>query len=60
MTMHRSRLAAVNFKSGSAVLSADSKTTLDDIASKAMNAKGYVLEVSGFADSRGSSILIAS
>ncbi len=46
--------AAVNFKSGSAVLSPDSKTTLDDIASKALNAKGYVLEVSGFADSRGS------
>jgi outer membrane protein OmpA-like peptidoglycan-associated protein len=46
--------AAVNFRSGSAVLSADSKTTLDDIASKALNAKGYVLEVSGFADSRGS------
>jgi outer membrane protein OmpA-like peptidoglycan-associated protein len=46
--------AAVNFKSGSAVLTADSKTTLDDIASKALNAKGYVLEVSGFADSRGS------
>jgi outer membrane protein OmpA-like peptidoglycan-associated protein len=46
--------AAVNFRSGSSVLSAESKTTLDDIASKALNAKGYVLEVSGFADSRGS------
>ena len=46
--------AAVNFRSGSAVLSTEAKTTLDDIASKAMNAKGYVLEVSGFADSRGS------
>ena len=46
--------SAVNFRSGSAVLSPDSKTTLDDIASKALNAKGYVLEVSGFADSRGS------
>jgi len=46
--------AAVNFKSGSTVLSPESKTTLDDIASKAMNAKGYVLEVSGFADARGS------
>src|SRR4026208_889996 len=45
---------AVNFKSGSAVLSPDAKTKLDDIASKALNAKGYVLEVSGFADSRGS------
>ena len=46
--------AAVNFRSGSAVLLPESKTTLDDIASKALNAKGYVLEVSGFADSRGS------
>jgi len=45
---------AVNFKSGSTVLSPESKTALDDIASKALNAKGYVLEVSGFADSRGS------
>jgi outer membrane protein OmpA-like peptidoglycan-associated protein len=46
--------AAVNFKTGSAVLSPDAKTKLDDIASKAMNAKGYVLEVSGYTDSRGS------
>src|SRR4026207_242985 len=46
--------AAVNFKTGSSVLSPESKITLDDIASKALNAKGYVLEVSGFADSRGS------
>ena len=47
-------IAAVNFKSGSAVLSPDSKTKLDDIATKALNAKGYVLEVSGFADTNGS------
>src|ERR1051326_6898384 len=46
--------AAVNFKTGSAVLSPDAKSTLDQLASKAMNAKGYVLEVSGYADSRGS------
>ena len=46
--------AAVNFKTGSAVLLPESKTALDDIASKALNAKGYVLEVSGYADSRGS------
>ena len=46
--------AAVNFRSGSAVLNADAKAALDEIASKAMNAKGYVLEVQGFADSRGS------
>lgn len=47
-------VAAVNFKTGSAILNADSKTKLDDIASKAMNAKGYVLEVSGYADATGS------
>src|SRR5262252_7990324 len=45
--------AAVNFRSGSAVLNADAKTSLDAIATKALNAKGYVLEVTGFADSTG-------
>jgi OmpA-OmpF porin, OOP family len=45
---------AVNFKSGSALLSADSKTKLDEIATKALNARGYVLEVSGYADATGS------
>jgi outer membrane protein OmpA-like peptidoglycan-associated protein len=45
---------AVNFKVGSAVLSPDSKAKLDEVAAKALNAKGYVLEVSGFADSTGS------
>jgi OOP family OmpA-OmpF porin len=45
---------AVNFKTGSAVLSADSKTKLDELATKALNSKGYVLEVSGFTDSTGS------
>jgi outer membrane protein OmpA-like peptidoglycan-associated protein len=45
---------AVNFKTGSAVLSPESKTSLDDIATKALNAKGYVLEVSGYADTTGS------
>jgi OmpA-OmpF porin, OOP family len=45
---------AVNFKVGSAVLSADSKTKLDELATKALNAKGYVVEVSGFADASGS------
>ncbi len=45
---------AVNFKSGSAILSKDSKSQLDEIATKALNSKGYVLEVSGFADTTGS------
>ncbi|HEY5885601.1 MAG TPA: OmpA family protein [Pyrinomonadaceae bacterium] len=47
-------VTAVNFRTGSAVLSPDSKTKLDEIATKAMNAKGYVLEVTGFADATGS------
>jgi OOP family OmpA-OmpF porin len=45
---------AVNFRTGSAVLSPDSKTKLDEIATKALNAKGYVLEIAGFADATGS------
>jgi outer membrane protein OmpA-like peptidoglycan-associated protein len=45
---------AVNFKTGSAVLSLDSKAKLDELATKALNAKGYVVEVSGFADATGS------
>lgn len=45
---------AVNFKVGSAVLSVDSKAKLDELATKALNSKGYVVEVSGFADATGS------
>jgi len=47
-------VAAVNFKIGSAVLLPDAKSKLDEIATKAMNAKGYVIEVSGYADTTGS------
>ena len=46
--------AAVNFRVGSAVLSREAKTQLDEIAKQAFNAKGYVIEVSGFASSDGS------
>jgi outer membrane protein OmpA-like peptidoglycan-associated protein len=46
--------ATVNFRLGSAVLQPEAKTKLDEIATKALNAKGYVLEVTGFADSTGS------
>src|SRR3989454_8877921 len=44
---------AVNFRAGSSVLTADGKAKLDAIATKALNAKGYVLEVTGFADATG-------
>jgi len=47
-------VAAVNFKVNSAILSPDSKSKLDELATKALNAKGYVLEVSGYADATGS------
>ncbi|HWN10665.1 MAG TPA: OmpA family protein [Pyrinomonadaceae bacterium] len=45
---------AVNFRTGSAALSADSKAKLDELATQALNAKGYVVEVSGFTDATGS------
>jgi len=45
--------AAVNFKVNSAVLNDDAKAKLDEVASKALNSKGYVVEISGFTDSTG-------
>lgn len=47
-------VAAINFRVNSAVLSKDEKVKLDDVATKALNSKGYVVEVSGFADATGS------
>ncbi|MFN2510459.1 MAG: OmpA family protein [Pyrinomonadaceae bacterium] len=44
---------AVNFRSGSSILSKDSKMQLDEVATKALNSKGYVIEVSGFTDTSG-------
>lgn len=46
-------MMAVNFRPGSAVLSPQAKSQLDQIANKAFSAKGYVIEVSGYADSTG-------
>ena len=45
---------AVNFRTGSSVLNADAKEKLDAIATKALNSKAYVLEVTGYADATGS------
>ena len=45
---------SVNFRPSSAILSKEAKTQLDEVATKALNSKGYVLEVSGFADATGS------
>jgi outer membrane protein OmpA-like peptidoglycan-associated protein len=44
---------AVNFKVNSAILSDESKTKLDELATMAMNTKGYVIEVSGYTDATG-------
>jgi len=45
---------AVNFRVGSAVISKTAQADLDKLAAKALNAKGYVIEVAGFADATGS------
>ncbi|HWS56258.1 MAG TPA: OmpA family protein [Pyrinomonadaceae bacterium] len=45
---------AVLFRVGSAVLRPEAKAQLDTVAQQALQAKGYVLEVSGFASADGS------
>jgi OmpA-OmpF porin, OOP family len=44
----------VFFKTGSAVVSAEGKATLNEVAREAPKTKGYVISVLGYADSRGS------
>ncbi len=46
--------ATVNFRVNSAVLSPEAKASLDEVASSATSMKGYVIEVTGFASSDGS------
>jgi outer membrane protein OmpA-like peptidoglycan-associated protein len=46
--------ATVNFKVNSAILSPEAKASLDEVASAATSMKGYVIEVTGFASSDGS------
>jgi len=43
----------INFKVGSAVLSPDAKSMLDQIATQAKTEKGFVIEVRGFASADG-------
>lgn len=45
---------SVNFKVNSAVLSPEAKRQLDELAQRAMAAKGYMIEVAGHTDSTGS------
>ena len=44
---------AVNFKVNSSVINDDAKAKLDDLATKALSTKGYVIEIAGFTDSTG-------
>jgi outer membrane protein OmpA-like peptidoglycan-associated protein len=46
--------ATVNFKVNSAVLSPEAKASLDEVATTAATLKGYMIEVTGFASSEGS------
>ena len=45
--------ATVNFKVGSAILSPEAKTSLDQVAAASTTLKGYVIEVTGFASADG-------
>jgi outer membrane protein OmpA-like peptidoglycan-associated protein len=45
--------SSIIFRRRSAVLSRDAKAQLDEVAGQALAAKGYVLEVSGFASAEG-------
>lgn len=45
---------AVTFRTNSAVLSPEAKTSLDDLAAKTQNAKAFMIEVAGHTDSTGS------
>ena len=46
-------VTAINFRVNSAVLSREAKQQLDDLATKAMSAKGYVIEITGYTDASG-------
>jgi len=45
--------ATVNFRVGSAVLSPEAKTSLDEVATASEGLKGYSIEITGFASSDG-------
>jgi outer membrane protein OmpA-like peptidoglycan-associated protein len=50
-------MKTVNFKVGSAILTPEAKTMLDEIATQAKTEKAFVIEVRGFASSDGSTAL---
>jgi outer membrane protein OmpA-like peptidoglycan-associated protein len=45
--------STVNFRVNSAILSPESKASLDQVAQAAMTMKGYVIEITGFASAEG-------
>ena len=45
--------SSINFKLNSAELNEEAKATLDQLASKVKDSKGYVLEIQGFTDKTG-------
>jgi len=45
---------SVNFRTNSAILSPEAKATLDGLATKAMSARAFMIEVAGHTDSTGS------
>ena len=53
VSTRRSADSARSIRTGSSVLLPDAKTKLDEIATKALNAKAYVVEVTGHADATG-------
>jgi outer membrane protein OmpA-like peptidoglycan-associated protein len=48
------KTTTVNFRVGSAMLSPEAKTMLDELAAQAKSEKGFIIEVRGFASSDGS------
>ena len=49
--------ATVSFRSGSKTISEQDKATLLQLAQNTANLKGYVVQVQGYADSRGSAAM---
>lgn len=49
--------SSINFKLNSAELNDEAKATLDQLASKVKDSKGYVLEIQGFTDKTGNDSL---
>ena len=50
---YEARQNMLNFKVNSAVLSAEAKAALDEIAAQAKNEKGYLIQVTGYASADG-------